>query len=161
MITFNGEVSDNARFFMKKLEANTVIIVSCIFFAIFSIPIILLGIYDDWIAAVFFAPLSLPVLFGVLYRTIPTDLKKIRMPTKVSIMSDIMISSGKDFEYGRYYDDVKKVVDYGEWYHMVFYFPHKIVYYVCQKDLIREGTIEEFEELFKDKLVRKKTKEKG
>ncbi|MDE6201764.1 MAG: hypothetical protein K2M47_07840 [Clostridiales bacterium] len=83
------------------------------------------------------------------------------MPTKVSIMSDIMISSGKDFEYGRYYDDVKKVIDYGEWYHMVFYFPHKIVYYVCQKDLITEGTIEEFEEYFKDKLVRKKLKEKG
>ena len=31
---------------------------------------------------------------------------------------------------------------------------------MCQKDLIVEGTIEEFEELFADKLVRKTPKEK-
>lgn len=161
MIVFSGAVSDNARFFMKKLEARMLIIVTSIVSIIFCIPIVLLCIYVDWISVIMFIPFVFAVLSGVFYRVIPTDLKKIRMPTKVSIMSDIMISSGKDFEYGRYYDDVKKVVDYGEWYHMVFYFPHKIVYYVCQKDLITEGTIEEFEELFKDKLVRKKLKGKG
>ena len=155
MIVFKGEVSDNARFFMKKLEARFLIIITSIVSIIFCIPVLVSCIYIDWICALFFVPLAFAVFSGVIYRFIPTDLKKIRMPTKVSIMSDIMISSGKDFEYGRYYDDVKKVVDYGEWYHMVFYFPHKIVYYVCQKDLIIEGTIEEFEALFKDKLVRK------
>ena len=51
--------------------------------------------------------------------------------------------------------DVKKVIDEGEWYQIIFYFPYKLAECICQKDLIVEGTIEEFEELFKDYIVRR------
>ncbi len=44
MITFSGDVSDNARLFMKKLEARLLIIITSIVFIVFSIPIILIGI---------------------------------------------------------------------------------------------------------------------
>ena len=34
-----------------------------------------------------------------------------------------------------------------------FYIPEQCINCVCQKDLIVEGTIEQFEEMFKDKIV--------
>ncbi len=52
--------------------------------------------------------------------------------------------------------NVKKVVDMGEWYKIYFYFPYKSNLFICQKDLLVKGTIEEFEELFSDKIIRKK-----
>ena len=38
---------------------------------------------------------------------------------------------------------------------MPIYFPSQWSNCICQKDLIIEGTIEEFEKLFEDKIVRK------
>ena len=55
----------------------------------------------------------------------------------------------------RTFDDVKQIIDYGEFYDIIFYFPNKVLNCICQKDLIQEGTIEDFEELFKDYIVRK------
>lgn len=56
--------------------------------------------------------------------------------------------------------DIKKIIDYGDFYEICFYLPWDQGF-ICQKDLIVEGTIEEFEELFADKLVRKETKKSG
>ena len=158
MITFKGEASDNVKRYFKKMEANALVIGVCIFSVLWCVPVLLICIYYDWIVAMFFAPFAFVVIESIVYRFAPTNLNKIQTPVKVEIMSDVMISTGKNFEYARYYDDVKKVIDFGEWYHIVFYWPHKSWSYLCQKDLITEGTIEEFEELFKDKLVRKELK---
>ena len=54
-------------------------------------------------------------------------------------------------------EDVKKVLDYGEFYEFRFYFPWCFGV-ICQKDLLVEGTIEEFEQFFDGKIVRKKLK---
>ncbi len=50
--------------------------------------------------------------------------------------------------------DVKKVYDKGDWYEFNCFFPHRNINLLCQKDWIKQGTIEEFEKLFEDKLVR-------
>lgn len=51
-------------------------------------------------------------------------------------------------------DDVTKVEDHGDYY--AFYFNNRIsgLGFVAQKDLITQGTIEEFEEIFEEVLVR-------
>lgn len=51
--------------------------------------------------------------------------------------------------------DVKEVEDLGDSYRILFDFPGCSPMFLCQKDLITEGTIEDFEELFADKIVRK------
>ena len=53
---------------------------------------------------------------------------------------------------------VKQIIDYGEWYDIVFYMGDKDISAVIQKDLIVNGTIEEFEQLFKDKIVPAKSR---
>lgn len=49
-------------------------------------------------------------------------------------------------------DNIKKVIDYGNCYKLVRNLKTGCI---IQKDLLVEGTIEEFEELFQDKIVRK------
>ena len=55
-------------------------------------------------------------------------------------------------------DEVKRVEDYGDFYRIIFYFPHCDRFCICQKDLITQGTIEEFEEMFAGYIVKKQLK---
>ena len=49
---------------------------------------------------------------------------------------------------------IKKVMDEGDCYYIIYADINNCI--VCQKNLIKEGTIEEFETLFEGKIVRKK-----
>ena len=67
-----------------------------------------------------------------------------------------IVSSGEKVAEVKNLNQVKKVVDFGEWYKIFFIFPYKSQRFVCQKDLLVQGTIEEFEAVFEGKIVRKK-----
>lgn len=57
-------------------------------------------------------------------------------------------------------EEVEMILDHGSFFDIKIYSPTRIFNCICQKDLIVEGTIEEFEKLFEDKIVRKyKTKD--
>jgi hypothetical protein len=77
------------------------------------------------------------------------------LPTVITIEDHILSAQGEKFTHLRELEHVKKVVDYGDWYHIFFCFPHKSLAFLCQKDLLVEGTIEEFEEIFEEVMVRK------
>ena len=49
---------------------------------------------------------------------------------------------------------IKKVLDAGDYYYIIYGDISNCI--VCQKNLIQEGTIEEFEALFQEKMVRQK-----
>ena len=49
---------------------------------------------------------------------------------------------------------IKSVEDYGEWYYFIFNYADRDPYFICQKSLLSKGTIEKFEELFADKIVK-------
>lgn len=51
--------------------------------------------------------------------------------------------------------DVKNVYDHGEFYDLVFPFGKISGKFICQKNLLTEGTLAEFEALFDGKIVRK------
>lgn len=54
--------------------------------------------------------------------------------------------------------EVKKLVDYGKYYYILYGGVNRAI--ICQKDLLVEGTIEEFENIFAGKIVRKLKKER-
>ena len=56
--------------------------------------------------------------------------------------------------------DVKRLVDYGEFYEIVFRFG-KGMNFVCQKNKLKIGTLEKFESYFEGKIVRRNTPPKG
>ena len=54
---------------------------------------------------------------------------------------------------------VKQIVDLGKWYDVKFFYGEiRHVQIVIQKNLITQGTIEAFEQLFEDKIVPAKGK---
>ena len=50
--------------------------------------------------------------------------------------------------------DVKCVRDFGEFYELVFPFGKVSEKFICQKDLLTKGTLEKFEALFGDRIIR-------
>ena len=77
------------------------------------------------------------------------------MTKRVTIDGNCLESEGDQLTEARSIDQIKCVIDYGEWYKIIFRFPNKSQRFICQKDLITQGTIEDFETLFADKIIRR------
>ena len=75
------------------------------------------------------------------------------LPVEVRITEDYVTGvdkKGRKSCYG--VNEILEIIEMGTWYRLKFNLklnPN----IVCQKDLLVEGTLEEFEEIFKDKLV--------
>lgn len=165
MIEFQGILSNRCKKFIIdtswKLGFITVIIV-CI--PIMALSIVLAYMYD-WIYLLILIPVALFISFVALkpgtkaYRKLFGNNGKIfdgSLAWNIVIDGITISAEGINRSETRYLNDVKKVVDLGEWYKIYFCFPHKSNLFVCQKDLITQGTLEEFEAMFKVGIVRKK-----
>ena len=150
MIEFRGNLNNNCRqYLLKRLQKITAIGAICIFLLV-GIPSLLAWIYFDiWI---FF----IMVIAGILLMFILTKgIQSEACPIRIVIDLNEVYGEYRKGAASRSVDDVKQVIDQGEFYHILFYFPNQWSNCICQKNLIVEGTIEEFEKLFEDKIVRK------
>ena len=77
------------------------------------------------------------------------------MTKRVMIGNNYLECEGDQFHDIKSIDRVKSVIDYGEWYQIEFRLPGNSQRFICQKDLITQGTIEDFENLFADKIIRR------
>ncbi len=96
------------------------------------------------------------ILLFALYSSLPISSKKYDsiFPNEIVIEEDCLESKGKKFDIIESLENVKVVVDYGDWYDIVFCFPHKNHRFVCEKGLLKQGSFSEFENLFADKIIR-------
>lgn len=151
MIKFCGEISESSKQYLIKKESKScfVVIVGSL---LLCIPFILLSILKDWI----FIIAIIPFIFLSIVSIKPPQSKTLDLifPTSIVIKDDIIISQGKEFSISNQISYVKKVIDNGDWYHIIFKFPHKSFRYFCQKDLLIDGTLEDFERIFKDKIIK-------
>lgn len=89
---------------------------------------------------------------------IPTGKKMREENNTIRVFTDeeyIVASVAKQKEEYKLIEDVKVVNDYGEFYQLIFPWEKGISnIFICQKNLIIKGTIEEFEALFEGKIVR-------
>ncbi len=155
MIVFSGEISGACkkkvarqsvfRMFLAALTPALLIIAGSIALAIIWEPIV-----------------ALMVIPGILLITlvcIPPRKKKDFdriMPNMVKIDGDEIECRSDAFEEFRMLYDVTEVLDFGEWYQILFTFSSKSYLFICQKSLITEGALEDFEKLFEDKITRKR-----
>ena len=107
----------------------------------------------ELIALVF---LALPAAIIVL-SFFPAFYKKVveKVPKIIEIEDEFISGNSENNYFCKRLETVKCIIDVGDWYVFDFFFPHKNRYFVCQKDLLVEGSIEEFESLFKGKIKRK------
>ena len=158
MIEFNGYLSGEAEKFFWKHSRRTVLLILYLTFLI-MLPIFLIisintnywKLLDVYIAFCLTTPLFL---------FIPKTKKEKEKLTLKRIFVEgeyIVCQKNKDEDY-RLIEDTEKVIDYGTFYYIHFPFGKKSENFICQKDLLTKGTLEEFESLFEGKIIRKATR---
>ena len=149
MIVFEGKVDKNIRKFLLMRILFGVVIANIIAIIILGIPAIMLAIYENIfiLLLIVFGGVILSILFSFFNLSY-------NMPYNITIENELIFGKYKENEKFGEILNVKQVTDYGDFYDIVFYSP-RWRSCICQKDLIVQGTIEEFEEKFKDKIIRK------
>ena len=152
MILFQGEINLAIKKQILKKESFIGFISAFIPAILVAIIIIILTISIHWIYIVMLPVLGLFVFVATL---LPTKRDNGTLfPEQVYIKNDIIECKGKCFYKSRHLSKIKKIIDKGEWYQIIFYFPYKNISFICQKDLIIKGSIEEFEKIFAGKKVK-------
>jgi hypothetical protein len=104
--------------------------------------------------------LFIPTLFIVfVFLLLPAKFWSFLAPLRVymDLEEKTIVSQKKGApETFRMIDDIIEVKDHEDFYTFKFYSPRNQLNFIVQKDLLTQGTIEEFEEIFKEVLVRVK-----
>lgn len=156
MIKFKGELSPESRKCLLDRENRVACVCSIIVIIPFTAIVISLAVSVDLIFLLFIGVFILIIVMARLIKPGKDMYGKI-FPHTIEILpdDDLFICEGDDLYKERKISDVKTVTDHGTFYRIHFYFPNLAPSYLCQKDLLVQGTIEEFEKLFKGKIVRK------
>ena len=95
-------------------------------------------------AAVFLLPLA---------ALIP-QAEKSMTPKKIVVDEESIACTTDKEIVTKWISDVKQVIDHGEFYELVFPFGKISTNFICQKNLLTKGTLEEFEALFEGKITK-------
>lgn len=153
MIEFKGELSEACKCYIQKNMTKRAFFCSLIITLILSIILVVFGILWEWLVTLF---IIIPVLITIftLIPQINAPIKTLNLyiPKKLVIKDQIISIECDRISEIRLLENVKKVIDCEKWYHIIFYLGYKSFYFICQKNLLSKGTIQEFETLFKDKI---------
>lgn len=163
MIEFKGYLTE----FSQKFFCNQIVKLQRIFIICTSIPaffLIYLFAYLYWGGDIV-EPKSIIaclVLFAIVYMLPKIQTKKEKekiIPRRVYIENDIITCQSNALVESRTIQDVKEVRDYGDFYYLEFPFGKYSYRFVCQKDLLTQGTLADFESLFAEKIKKMPQKE--
>ncbi len=155
MIDFNGEISGDCKKFLINRHRVLQIKAQLITFTVFSIPTILLAILWRPMIALFMIPVSLVLIFAILPPTKQDQKTFVPKRVYIDLNERTIIQISEKAERFHMIEDVWQVEDYGEWYYFIFKLESRDHYFICQKNLLISGSIEQFEELFAEKIIRK------
>lgn len=155
MIEFSGEFSEKNKNYLLKQNSMVGFLASLVVAIIFGIIIITIAaIYDFWIITIFLIVL----VFLIAIATMAPYIQKkktlnLLLPKKISIDENGNIYFDLDSHtISRSINDIKEIIDTDESYYIKFRFP-KVSGFICQKDLLKNGTIEQFEQIYKYKII--------
>lgn len=153
MIEFAGNLSEKNKKILGKSQLKNSCIAGWITAVLFAIIITVLTIK----CSPLFALGYLVCVLGGVASSVPIKHKyrELICPNNIVIDDDIITCYGKDFSQERNIKDIKQIDDYDDYYRIWFNFPNQSQVFLCQKDLLIEGSIEEFEERFASLIVRK------
>ncbi len=155
MIEFKGYLSGKTENAFLKKGRNTVI-------KSFYVGELLVVPMLFYIAKLFHSPSFIFVFIGLflvfpLLFLIPQSKKEqlATLPKLIHINEEHLISTAERYSDTKSISDVKEVIDHGEYYEITFHFGKLSDKFFCQKSLLSQGTLEEFESLFKGKITKK------
>jgi len=156
MIIFNGYISGNAERYQRK---KTLSIGRNIFLVIWlgiifpPVTIVAISMNAWWLILIHLV--STAIFVGLIYIPKSGKVKKALIPKKIFTDEEYIVSVSEQGEVFLLISDAKLVRDFGEFYEIVFPFGKISTDFICQKDLLTQGTLEEFEALFEGKIVKK------
>ena len=162
MIEFNGPITEeNQLNRMKKVNKKEIqiFIFGLIFIWIVAIAIGLpLKILQDLWGELILCSVILLVVTFLSAKTPKKIVLRFRLSPHIVITEEDLSlelwSDGKKVWRTRKLSKVKKVLDCGEVYYIIFKFGDITNSWICQKNNIISGTIEEFESLFQSKIIK-------
>lgn len=155
MIEFKGYISGKSEKHFKKnnlLFGLNVVIISLLIF----LPIVIIAIFKTHNFNIFgyYCLLCAVAIFAVVVPR-PKKEQKSQLPKRIFIEDDCIICVADVYTESKFIDDVKKVIDYGEFYDIRFPLGNFSEKFICQKSLLVKGTLEDFEVLFEGKIERR------
>ena len=159
-IVFSGRPTGQCKKFMQKRESKLLLFASIGGSCLIGIPTIIALTMFTSIGVLWTLGLCVPViLLFVSFCGLSPYIKGVEssiLPSEIILHDDgHMESIGETFHWVQMIDDVEYVIDYGLWYQINFIHTEKNLRFICQKDLLVQGTIEDFEKMFDGKLIRK------
>ena len=153
-IDFLGEISGNAKKTFLK-ESARIAIYPTIGVVIF-IAIVLLFLYSQTQKTLFLWLMAIDLPALLVAGQIPPPKAQIKktITQRVIVDGDMIVAINRTGEVCKYIEDASALIDYGDHYFVKFPFGNLSEYFVCQKDLLKNGTLEEFEALFEGKIER-------
>ena len=159
MVEFYGELSDECKidFAIRRSKRSGFIFL----FVSMVVAIILLicGILrNTWIYAL--PVIGLFIVFTIIaYLPMKSRVLKFKIPSHI-IVNNHKISTyaviGGQAPIEKPLDKIKKVIDVGKWYYIIFKHGDITNAWVIEKRLIVSGSIEEFEEIFASILIKQR-----
>ena len=160
MIKFKGELSRECKKYMRLRDSLVGVIAAAIGGAVLAAPIILFvcSFFPPVAGVIVYVLCWLAVVGGAFLAPSLKDIDKIAPhELRIDTEDDLVVIFAQQYTDERSLSKVECIYDLGNWY--VFKFsegPNFPPRFICQKDLIVEGTIEEFEKMFEKKIVHKK-----
>ena len=153
MIEFKGELTGACKKFLLKRQVKLQIISVSITLVLFTIPTIWIAILKYPLALLFLIPYAMFLLFAALPPSKKSQKNFVPLRVFVDLEENMIVHQCETQERFHDLSSVKKVEDYEDWYYFYFYFSDRDWYFVCQKNLLTQGNLDEFEALFDGKLV--------
>lgn len=155
MIEFNGYITGAAKKHYDKINrrmGRSIMLV--VLLLVMPIIIVLAIMARMWLILPGYAFLMVVGIVAIQLPKSKTEDKK--FTTKRVYVKEGYITYESDVtEQTKDIDLVRVVYDYGEFYELKFPFGNMSTQFICQKDLLTRGTLEEFEALFEGKLEKK------
>ena len=157
MIRFSGEISGDCLKYILRRNAKADRFAVSLGLLLFGVPITVALGAMDWR----FVFLCLPIfILAIAFCNIPPRKKDLGALVPKSVVIDPhtreLISQNDKLRFEAAFSLVKEIWDFGDWYDIRT--ETDPGWFICQKNLLCEGTLEEFEALFADKLIKKTVK---
>lgn len=153
MLKFQGNLSNDCKAYALKRQRKISSIIIFFIGLILSIPFLILTFVYNWIFIMAVILLLMMPLFQFFsFKGSTLDLI---LPIKIVIDDSTIQSEGTKFLETRKLSQITKIIDYGEWYHIFFKFPYRSQNFIVEKKLLIEGSLEDFNNLFKEKIYKK------
>ena len=158
-IIFKGELSSDCRKqIVKRYHKKISLFFSIIALFSFIAAIIFIKSIIFSLFLVIFVSAIIIAIFPNIIQNEKKDIER-NLPSQITIDNEYVELEGTKNEVfkKRSIKDIKNIVENDQSYCFNFYFLYDLNF-ICQKDLLVEGTLEDFEQLFAGLIVRKKSK---